>query len=56
MTTPGRKPRQITVRTVGTYSDVALAGFAKLIFDRERARSTPTPVTTPTKKAKLSGQ
>lgn len=39
MTAPGRKPRQIAVRIVGTPSDAALAGFARLLFAREQSRS-----------------
>lgn len=39
MTAPGRKLRQITVRIIGTPSDVALAGFARLLFAREQSRS-----------------
>jgi len=41
MTAPGRKPRQIAARTVGTYSDNALAGFARLLFAREQSRLAP---------------
>lgn len=56
MTKPGRKPRPITVRTVGTYSDVALEGFARLLLAREQARPALTlvPVPAPAKKATLS--
>lgn len=38
MPSPGRKPRQITVRTVGTPADAALAAFARLLLAREQAR------------------
>jgi DNA-binding protein H-NS len=31
MPTPGRKPRQVTVRSTGDYSDAALAAFARLV-------------------------
>ena len=54
MSNPRRKPRPITVRTVGSYSDAALAGFARLLLAREQARPTLTLVPTPPKKATLS--
>lgn len=56
MSTPGRKPRQITTRTVGTLSGGALAGFARLLFAREQARPAITLVQQPakTKRATLS--
>lgn len=54
MTRPGRKPRQIAIRTVGTYSDAALAGFARLLLNREQARPTLTLVPPSRKKATLS--
>lgn len=54
MSRPGRKPRQITVRTVGTPSDAALAGFARLLLAREQARPALTLVPPPAKKATLS--
>lgn len=54
MAKPGRKPRPITVRTVGSYSDAALEGFARLLLAREQTRPILTLVTPPVKKATLS--
>lgn len=54
MSAPGRKPRQITVRVVGTPTDAALAGFARLLLAREQARPSLTLVQPQSKKATLS--
>ena len=54
MAKPGRKPRPITVRTVGTYSDAALEGFARLLLAREQARPVLSLVPPPAKMAPLS--
>lgn len=54
MPTAGRKPRPLTVRTVGAPADSGLAAFARLLLSRPARRPKLELVAKPRKKGIVS--